>query len=380
MGNGASDPHRITESFPDLYADSRGQEELLIDKLCTIVQKQINWKLKQKNVDQQQQQQQLEMENNDSKYQPCSDDDISYMIESFFQLRPYRPIKSKQESFSGVSLNKNWIYATLYIYDIFEEYSPFKMNYLIQNEWINEVFICSSYFTGNDMDLYCCQLIDIMMKCWGNKTFIKYRFNDKNNRHKFNKIYQFIEFKSFYLLNHCLNKKNYLKSFKTTPKNVKIYIYKIIENIQLNPIKNRGNLGIKLIHWFMNKKLIKNEYDLNSDKYTNNKYRLTYIDILKIIVLRINILKKRYKNNHSDKIEMAILELNTLLTKIKKYILELKVLNNNKYNLLIHSEIINLLNNKSTYTPFTPQTNKKLLTEIQVLEFIKIIIALRPDC
>ena len=64
---------------------------------------------------------------------------------------------------------------TYFLYQLFEEYSPFKLKYNIQNNWIKEVFIYASYLSYG-MDLYCCKLIDIMIKCCNIKSLTKYKF------------------------------------------------------------------------------------------------------------------------------------------------------------------------------------------------------------
>ena len=421
MGNTQADPNRITQTFPQLYADGRGQTDLAISNFSSIVEKQINWNTNYRKQTRGHNNHHSDQINDDLKYpedittikngkhsrkksskssrnnkdiEPCSQDDIRFMTEKFFCIHPYRP--QQRDFMKGIHC-KNWIYVTYYLYDIFAEYCPFKMHYSIQNEWIMEIFICSS-FLSKEMDLYCCQLMDIMIKCWGIKNLTKYKFTDNTNNKNKNKLYHLIEFKSFALLNHCLNTKSYLKSFKTTAKNNKIYIYKIIENIQLNPNKNRGLLAMELIKWFMNKKRF-----ITSNEFNNTKYKLTYIDLIRIVILRILKLKKRQKefnkyqsdfddNNHDQndeeqranyekKIEIGILELNILLTQIKKYVIENRIMETPEYNEIIHHEIILLSNNRGLNVNNSNNTkNKKLLTEYEVLEFIKIIIEIRPNC
>lgn len=196
------DPRRILECLPTLYADGRGEPALRMDVLCRIVEKQINWNYKdhlENGVD---------SNGPSASPPPCNDEEISFMITNFFTVRPYRP--HSDDFVRGVHA-KNWILCTFHLYSMFDRFGPFQTPYRVQNEWVNEVFMCCAHLSP-EMDSYCCGLIDLMMRCWRLKALTKYKFTD---------IAKLWQFRSFNLLQHCLGEKQYLRWFRTTAKNNK---------------------------------------------------------------------------------------------------------------------------------------------------------------
>eukprot|EP01083_Nonionella_stella_P102756 292615_1 len=74
--------------------------------------------------------------------------------------------------------------------------------------------------------------------------------------------------------------------------------------------------------------------------------------------------------------ETVISELNVLLSKLKQYIIDHKLLERHEFNAILHNEILLLAANTNP----NARKSRKAFSETETLEYIKMIVAMHPSC
>lgn len=234
MGNTSSDPNLITQRFPIIYANGRGQSDLLMGNLCLAVEKEMKY------------QQNIALNNHQTNQNNggCNAEDIEFIKNSFFCLKPYLIANTNRETGKHA---KDWISVTYSLFQLFINYKPFLFEFeRYKNHWIKEVFFCAIFFTNdttinnnnsstntNEISMIdkCCSLIDVMFEAWETPDIhpSKALFNYK--------IAIEIELQSPKLFFHCIQNE-YFHCCRNTAKYNMSLIQALIDNLVQHPYKN----------------------------------------------------------------------------------------------------------------------------------------------
>ena len=155
-----------------------------------------------------------------------------------------------------------------------------------------------------------------------------------------------------------------------------VYIYKVLDHLELNPLKNRGAVAMKLIEWLMAPR----RYISSNDASNDRKYRLHFVDLMRIVLLRTLRLDSNDAQDQSGSSGSSSgpvrHELEELLSRIKQLVAEHRMLDHEQFDHIVHDEILWLSSKRQSQSKRT----SKVQTESEAVSFIEMVLRIRPQC
>ena len=132
---------------------------------------------------------------------------------------------------------------------------------------------------------------------------------------------------------------------------------------------------MQLIEWFMEPR----RYISSNDASNDRKYRLHFVDLMRIVLLRMLRLdapSKASEQSGSGPRDPVLHELQELLTRIKQLVIDHEMLKHEQFDHILHDEILWLSSKRQSQSKRT----SKVQTESEAIHFIQIVLEIRPQC